>query len=279
MVPARSLFAALAAGALALLPACSGGAEHREDGDEAGPVVLAAASLHEALTEVAGAWAAKGHQRPRLSFAASSVLARQIEGGAPADLFVSADAEWMDRLDRAGLLRPGSRADLLGNQLVLIAPASAAPAAPAAGVRPPAGLAALSARLVAMGDPEAVPAGRYARAALEHLGLWTAVAPRVVPAENVRAALALVERGEVPLGIVYATDARASPRVVVIHRFAPASHPPIRYPVAILAAARHPDAAGLRAFLASPPAARIFVRHGFAPLADPALSDAAAPAL
>lgn len=274
MVPARSLFAALAAGALALLPACSAG--DGEDGDAAGPVVLAAASLHEALTEVAGAWAAKGHQRPRLSFAASSALARQIEGGAPADLFVSADAEWMDRLDRAGLLRPGSRADLLGNELVLIAPASAAPAAAA---RPPAGLAALSAGLVAMADPEAVPAGRYARAALEHLGLWAAVAPRVVPAENVRAALALVERGEVPLGIVYATDARASSRVVAIHRFPPASHPPIRYPVAILAAARHPDAAGLRAFLASPQAARIFARHGFAPLADPAWSDAAAPAL
>lgn len=272
MIRARSLFAILAAGALALLSACSGGSA--EDGrDGAGPVVLAAASLQEALTEAASAWAAQGHPPPRLSFAASSALARQIEGGAPADLFLSADAEWMDRLDSAGLLRAGSRADLLANELVLIAPA------PAAGAPPPAaGLAALAAGRVAMADPEAVPAGRYARAALGHLGLWDAVAPRVVPAENVRAALALVERGEVGLGIVYATDALASSRVVVVHRFAPGSHPPIRYPVAILAAARHPDAPGLRAFLASPPAARIFARHGFAPLPDPASSDAAAPA-
>lgn len=215
--------------------------------------MLAAASLQEAMGEAADAWAMGGHPAPVLSFAGTSALARQIEQGAPADLFVSADEEWMDTLERQGLLRPGTRGDLLGNRLVLIAPKGSAAR----------GLADLGDGRLALADTEAVPAGKYAKAALEHLGEWPGVADRIAPAENVRAALALVERGEAPLGIVYATDAMASAKVRVVRVFPADSHPPIRYPVAILATASDPDAAALRAFLASPEAQRIFARHGF----------------
>jgi molybdate transport system substrate-binding protein len=218
-----------------------------------GPIVFAASSLQEALTEAADAWTARGHPAPLLSFAATSTLARQVEQGAPADLFVSADEEWMDTLDKAGLLRPGTRADLLGNRLVLIA-------ARGSGVR---SLAELGDGRLALADPEAVPAGRYARGALERLGQWPALAGRLAPTENVRAALVLVERGEAPLGIVYATDARASDKVEVVQTYPEDSHPPIRYPIAILAASHNADAAALRAFLAAPESKRIFARHGF----------------
>lgn len=226
-----------------------------------GPVVLAAASLQESLTEAADAWVAKGHPKPVLSFAASSALARQVIAGAPADLFLSADEEWMDAVAKAGLLRRGTRTTLLGNRLVLIAPAaSAVRLTPARGF--PLARALGSGRL-ALADPDAVPAGKYAKAALIHLGVWTGVAARVAPAENVRAAMALVERGAAPLGIVYATDAKASRAVRVVGTFPAASHPPIRYPVAVLKASRHKDAAGFRAFLLSKQARAIFARHGF----------------
>ena len=226
-----------------------------------GPVVLAAASLQESLTEAADAWAAKGHPKPVLSFAASSALARQVMAGAPADLFLSADEPWMDAVAKAGLLRPGSRVTLLGNRLVLIAPVSSpVRVTPARGFP----LAkALGAGRLAVADPDAVPAGKYAKAALTRLGVWTSVAGRLAPAENVRAALALVERGAAPLGIVYATDARASRAVRVAGVFPASSHPPIRYPVAVLKASRHRDAAAFRAFLLSRQARAIFVRHGF----------------
>ncbi|WP_338426496.1 molybdate ABC transporter substrate-binding protein [Sphingopyxis kveilinensis] len=226
-----------------------------------GPVVLAAASLQESLTNAANAWAAKGHPRPVLSFAASSALARQIIAGAPADLFISADASWMDAIAKAGRLRAGTRATLLGNRLVLIAPArSTGRLTPARGF--PLARALGSGRL-AIADPGAVPAGRYAKAALTHLGVWRSVAAKVAPAENVRAALALVERGAAPLGIVYATDARASKAVRVLGIFPAASHPPIRYPVAVLAVSRHKDAAAFRAFLLSRQGRAIFARYGF----------------
>jgi len=234
---------------LAVVSAC-GGDEHARG---QGPTVLAASSLQEALTEVADGWTRQGYAAPRLSFAASSALARQIEGGAPADLYISADEEWMDRLANEGLLREGSRADLLTNELVLITPVDA----------PADGLGALASGRLALADPDAVPAGRYARAALERLGLWQRVAKQVVPAENVRAALALVERGEVPLGIVYATDAQASRKVKVAYRFPPESHPAIRYPVAVLATSEHPQAEDFRAFLASVDAQGVLKRHGF----------------
>lgn len=228
---------------------------------ERGPVVLAAASLQESLTEAANLWAAKGHAKPVLSFAASSALARQVIAGAPADLFLSADEEWMDAVAKAGQLRAGTRTTLLGNRLVLIAPASSK-----LRLTPARGFAlakALGTGRLALADPDAVPAGKYAKAALTHLGVWSGVAAKVAPAENVRAAMALVERAAAPLGIVYATDARASKAVRAVGVFPASSHPPIRYPVALLKASRHKDAAGFRTFLLSKQGRAIFARHGF----------------
>ncbi|WP_375402555.1 molybdate ABC transporter substrate-binding protein [uncultured Sphingomonas sp.] len=223
-----------------------------------GATVLAAASLQEVLTDAAAAWAGRGHPRPVLSFAASSALARQVRAGAPADLFISADEEWMDDLASVGLLAPGTRAVLAGNRLIVVAPR-----ANPVRLTIPTLARALAAGPLAMADPTAVPAGRYGRAALERLGAWDAVRGRVVRAENVRAALALVERGVAPYGIVYATDARASQAVRVAGVFPAASHPPIRYPVARLRASRNADAEGFRRFLLSPGGQAIFARHGF----------------
>lgn len=224
------------------------------------PLVLAAASLQESMNAAADAWAAKGHARPVISFAASSALARQVAAGAPADLFVSADEAWMDDLQKRGLLVPGTRADLVGNRLVIVERLGMRSPVP----RPRGPFAALAnSGRVAIADPASVPAGRYARAALEKMGLWRAVEPGIVRAENVRAALALVERGAARQGIVYATDARASRRVRVVAAFPPGSHPPIRYPVARLKASTSPDAEGFRRFLLSREGKAIFVRFGF----------------
>lgn len=225
------------------------------------PLVLAASSLQESMNAAADVWARAGHPRPTISFAASSALARQAMAGAPADLFVSADEEWMDALAARRLLRPGSRADLVGNRLVLVAPRASATAVT---LRPGVNLAAaLQGGRLAMADPASVPAGKYGRIALERLGAWRGVAGAVVRAENVRAALALVERGVAPLGIVYATDAAASRTVRVVAVFPAASHPPIRYPLALLTASRSADAAPFRTFLLSPRGRAIFARYGF----------------
>lgn len=227
------------------------------------PIVLAAASLQESMNAAADAWAKRGHVRPTLSFAASSALARQAAAGAPADLFVSADVEWMDDLDRRGLLAKGSRVNLLGNRLVLIAPVDRqvrVALRPGVDLRP-----ALSGGRLAMADPDAVPAGRYGKAALTRLRAWDGVAPSVVRAENVRAALALVERGAAPLGIVYATDAKASAKVRVVGVFPAASHPPITYPIARLKASQNVEGERFRRFLVSPAGKAIFVRYGFSP--------------
>ena len=220
---------------------------------ERGPTVLAAASLQEALEQAAAAWEAEGHPAPVLSFAGTSALARQVEQGAPADLFISADEEWMDTLAGENLLRAGTRRDLLGNDLVVIAPR---------GAKAPA-LADLGDGKLALADPGAVPAGKYAKASLESLGLWADLADNVVPAENVRAAMALVERGEAPLGVVYATDALASDKVAVVEKLPGASHPPIRYPAAVLAGSKNPQAEEFLAYLASDAADKIFAEHGF----------------
>lgn len=225
-----------------------------------GPVVLAAASLQEVMTSAADAWARQGHARPVLSFAATSALARQVQAGAPADLFVSADEEWMDALAVKGLLAPGTRAVLAGNRLVIVAPAGSAVQLIAATLA-----RTLGAGPVAMADPGSVPAGKYGRIALQRLGAWNAIAPRVVRAENVRAALALVERGAAPFGIVYRTDARASRLVRVAGVFPAASHPPIRYPVARLRRSVHPEAEAFRRFLRSPDGRALFARYGFTP--------------
>lgn len=235
---------------------------------ESAPVVLAAASLQEAMSEAADAWAAQGHARPVLSFAGSSALARQIEGGAPADLFLSADEAWMDHVEQAGRIRPGSRRDLAGNALVLIAPEKAPATGPAdVALTPQALAAALAEGRLAMADPDAVPAGRYGKAALQHLGLWSGLEPRLAPAENVRAALRLVERGEAPLGVVYATDARASDAVRVVARLPADSHPPIVYPMALIAGGNDAAAGfhGFHGFLLSAEGQAVLARHGFTP--------------
>jgi molybdate transport system substrate-binding protein len=225
-----------------------------------GPVVLAAASLQESLNAAADAWTARGHPRPVLSFAASSVLARQVASGAPADLFISADEDWMDDLAKRGLLRAGTRADLLTNRLVLIAPVASRvqmvirPGFPLA--------AALGQGRLATGGP-GVPAGLYAQSALTKLGVWPQVAGRIAGAESVRAALALVARGETPLGVVYLTDALAEKRVRVVAVFPENSHAPIRYPVAMLTASRAGDADGFRRFLLSQQGRAVFAPYGF----------------
>lgn len=226
-----------------------------------GPLVLAAASLQESLNAVADGWARKGHPRPVLSFAGSSALARQIEAGAPADLFVSADEEWMDHVARKGLLRPRTRVSFLTNSLVLIAPADSrvrltiAPRFPLART--------LGSGRLAMADPEAVPAGKYGKQALTRLGIWPSVAGKIASAENVRAALAFVDRGEAPLGVVYATDARAARGVRVVATFPAGSHAPISYPLATLNATTNPQAEGFRRFLISAEGKAIFRRFGF----------------
>ncbi|QIG81840.1 molybdate ABC transporter substrate-binding protein [Sphingosinithalassobacter tenebrarum] len=254
-------------GVLALLVAALVGVTMlRAPRGDAAPVVLAAASLQEAMGAAADAWAAKGHPRPVLSFAASSALARQAASGATADLFASADEAWMDDLEQRGAIVPESRATFLANRLVLIARADFQLPPERAGGHDVASLVRAGDRL-AMADTDAVPAGRYGKAALEHLHQWERVAPHVVRAENVRAALALVERGAAPLGIVYATDAAASDKVRVLATFPENSHPPIRYPLARLKASTSPDAEPFRNFLLSPEAAAIFARFGFSPLA------------
>jgi len=226
-----------------------------------GPLVLAAASLQEAMTAAANAWAAQRHARPVLSFAASSALARQIRSGAPADLFVSADEEWMDDVEKAGFVQRGSRADMAGNRLVLIAPTRAPLRLRITRGMPIA--RALGGSRLAMANPDSVPAGKYGRAALTALGVWPDVANRLALGDNVRSALTLVERGEARLGIVYATDARASKAVVLVDSFPAGSHAPIRYPLARLSASRNPEAEGFRRFLLSRAGQDILARYGF----------------
>jgi molybdate transport system substrate-binding protein len=224
------------------------------------PVVLAAASLQESMNAAADAWAKHGHARPVISFAASSALARQVEAGAPADLFASADEAWMDELQTKGLLAPGTRSDFLGNRLVIVAPLNGRARVPAGG----AALArVLGAGPLAMADPDNVPAGKYGKAALIKLGAWDAAASHVVRAENVRAALALVERGAAPFAIVYATDARASKLVRIAGMFPAGSHPPIVYPLARLKASSNVEGEGFRRFLLSREGRAIFLRFGF----------------
>lgn len=224
-------------------------------------IVFAAASLKNALDDIDAAWRRDTGKSVTASYAASSTLAKQIENGAPADLFISADAEWMDYLEQRKLIRPGSRSDLLGNSLVLIAPAGStvqltvAPGFPL--------LAALGDGRLAMADPAGVPAGKYGRAALEKLGVWPGVVNRIAAAENVRAALLLVARGEAPLGIVYATDAAIEPGVRIVATFPPDTHPPIVYPIAMTTSSENPNAAALLTYLHGAAARAQFQKAGF----------------
>lgn len=250
--PLAALLACLAMLVAAIAPAAA---------QARGPLVLAAASLQESLNAAADGWARKGHPRPVISFAASSALARQIESGAPADLFISADEDWMDHVAGKRLVRPGTRVSLLFNRLVLVAPASSRVRL-TIGPRFPLARALGNGRL-AMADPDSVPAGKYGKEALTHLGVWPSVAGRIARAENVRAALALVARGETPLGVVYTTDALADRGVRIVGTFPARSHAAISYPVATLAASTHPDAEGFRRYLLSAEGRAAFRRFGF----------------
>lgn len=226
------------------------------------PVLFfAAASLQTALTAIAAEWQRDTGNTVTFSYAASSALARQLESGAPADLFASADLDWMDWAEQRKLINAASRKTLLGNTLVLIAPkefASELRIAPGFELAETIGNSRL-----ATGNPQAVPVGRYAQAALTALGVWDQVQARIAGTDNVRAALALVARGEARFGIVYKTDAQTEPKVRIVDAFPPATHPPIVYPFALTAASNHPAAGEFLAYLSSPKALRIFETEGF----------------
>ncbi|MDO9713270.1 molybdate ABC transporter substrate-binding protein [Paracraurococcus lichenis] len=225
--------------------------------------VFAAASLTDALRVLAQEWQARGNPAPRLSFAASSALARQMEQGAPADLFMSADEPWMDYVQQRDLIVNDTRVSPLGNALVLVAPADAARPVTLARGTDLAALLGPQGR-IATGDPAHVPVGKYAQAALTWMGQWDTLSPRLARADNVRSALLLVERGEAPYGIVYATDAAASQGVRVVGTFPAESHPSITYPFALTRrAAGNAQARALLAFLAGPEAAPTWQRFGF----------------
>lgn len=225
-------------------------------------VVFAAASLKESLDAVAADWTTRSGQPVRVSFASSAALARQIEQGAPADIFLSADAGWMDYLQQRALVDAGTRRDLLANELVLVAPVATAPERIDL-ERPGSLREALGAGRLAVAEIASVPAGRYARQSLQALGHWDDASPRLAQGDNVRAALAFVARGEAPLGIVYATDARAEPKVRVVARLPAPTHAPIVYPVARVAAAEPARSAGFLAFLGGPEARARFHAAGF----------------
>ena len=225
-------------------------------------MVFAATSLTDVLPQLAAAYTAQGGEPVKFSFASSSILARQIEGGAQADVFVSADLEWLDYLDERGLIEPQSRVTLAGNRLVLVAPADS-PLSPAVlNAQTPLDQWLGRGRL-AVGDPAHVPAGRYARAALSQLGLWSLVADRLAPADSVRTALMYVATGDAPLGIVYATDLKAAPGVKQIASFPDASYPAIVYPAAAVHGRSSRAAWQWLVFLKSPAAAKIWQAAGF----------------
>jgi molybdate transport system substrate-binding protein len=232
--------------------------------DEPKPVlVFAASSLTNVVDELGQAYTARTRVPVKASYAASSVLAKQIEAGAPADIFFSADTDWVDYVDQRKLLKAGTRRNVVANRLVLIAPTDSSLQVKIAPHFDLAG--ALGQGKLATGDPDSVPVGKYAKAALENLGAWDAVSSHIVRAENVRAALAFVARGEAALGIVYETDAKAENRVKVIGVFPENTHPPITYPIALTTGASA-DAAKFVAYVTSSEGAKIFRKYGFKPL-------------
>jgi molybdate transport system substrate-binding protein len=226
--------------------------------------VFAAASLREAMDEQAKRFESAAGSKVIVAYGGSNALARQIEAGAPAEVFISADEDWMDYLARRRLLVPGTRSNLLGNELVLIAPASSSAALR---IAPGFGLAtALRNEKLAMANPDSVPAGKYGKSALESLGVWKSIEKQVVRTDNVRAALALVARGEAAFGIVYKTDALAERSVRVVDTFPRTTHAPIVYPAALVAPEKSPVAKALLDFLRSGAARPIWEKYGFAPL-------------
>ena len=224
-------------------------------------IVLAAASAAHVIDEVIGQFEAGPADRVVASYAGTSALARQIESGAPADIFLAANAAWMDHVEAQGLIEPGSRRPLAGNRLVFVTgnddmePFEPSPALDLG--------ALLAGGRLAIGNPDHVPAGIYAREALEALGLWSGVRSRLAPAADVRAALALVARGEVPLGVVYATDVARAPDVRAIAAIPEALHTPIVYPVAVIAGRASPLVTRFFAYLTGPDGRAAFARAGF----------------
>lgn len=253
---ARSRFGSIALAAAIVFGPIGTTAAFAED-----VVVFAAASLKNALDEITTNWNSETGKTATVSYAASSALAKQIAEGAPADIFISADLAWMDDVAGKSLIRPETRSNLLGNRIVLVAPADSDVALDIGAGMDLAG--ALNGGKLAMGDPASVPAGKYGQAALESLGVWDSVSASVAPAENVRAALALVSQGEAPLGIVYQTDAAADPGVKIVGTFPEDSHPPIIYPVALIAESSNADAAALLDYLHSDAAKASFEKQGF----------------
>lgn len=224
-------------------------------------LVFAAASVKDALDDVNARYRQQHNRQAVISYAASPALARQIEAGAPADIFISADLDWMDYLAQRNLIRANTRSNLLGNRIVLVAPSSSALTVTIAPGFPIAQL--LGQSRLAMADTTAVPAGRYGKAALEALGVWGSVENRLAQVENVRVALLLVSRGEAALGIVYQTDAAADRNVRIVGTFPQSTHPPIVYPIALTAISANPDAPAFLDYVRSPAARPLFERQGF----------------
>lgn len=227
--------------------------------------VFAAASTTNAVTDIGKAFEAKGLGKVVCSFASSSTLAKQIENGAPANVFISADEPWMNYLEERRLIEPGSRFNLLGNKLVLIAPSGSSLNKVEIGPKPDLAKLLGDGRL-ATGDPDHVPVGKYAKAALEKLGVWNAIESKLARAADVRGALTLVERGEAPLGIVYSTDAAITPKVKVVGTFPADSHPEIVYPTALVAGKATVAAENFLEFLKTPEATAVFEKYGFTTL-------------
>ena len=226
-------------------------------------VVFAAASTTNAVTEIGEMFSAQTKMAVKPSFASSSTLAKQIESGAPADVYISANVKWMDYLEKKERIVNQTRFDLLGNRIVLIAPKDSR--LDKIDIKPDLDLSALLGKdgRLSMGDPGHVPAGIYGKKAMEKLGIFDAVKDRLAPMKDVRAALVLVERGEAPLGQVYATDAAISKKVKVVGVFPEDSHPPIVYPVAAVKDGKTAEAAKFLEFLKSPEAKAVFEKYGF----------------
>jgi molybdate transport system substrate-binding protein len=224
-------------------------------------LVFAAASLKNALDDIAGQWQRETGKKVAISYAASNNLIRQIENGAPADIFMSADLDWMDYGQQKNLIKPETRSNLLGNKIVLIAPKDSTLSVKVEQGFDLAG--ALKGGRLSMGNVDAVPAGKYGKAALEKLGAWDKVKGRIAQAESVRAALLLVSRGETPLGIVYQTDAASEPGVKIVGTFPEDSHPPIIYPVALTKDSNNATAADFLKYIRSPAAKPAFEKQGF----------------
>lgn len=245
--------------ALVLLAAFAVGMPRHARADDV--LVFAAASLKNALDDAVTAWSRQGGSKVNVSYGASSALAKQLENGAPADLFISADLDWMNDVEKHNGIQAASRVNFLGNVLVMIAPVDSKIKV---AIKPGFPLAQLLGdNHLAMADPDAVPAGKYGKAALEKLGVWASVESKVARAEDVRAALAFVSRNEAPLGIVYQTDAAADKGVRVVGVFPPNTYPPIIYPIALTAQTKNPDAAKFLAFLRSDRARPFFEKQGF----------------